>query len=340
MKKFYVLTISALFASTSMFAQQRTVTGTPMILKDHITNAGVRTQVDTITYVELFDGTWSPTFYSVTGGGYILGENTYDDKQKAQSFMVGDLHPGSAHYVTGAGIWWGGKQVTSGNPNSKVTVKISKSTGSGTSTSGTVNLAPSSTILGQVDILAAAIDTSNFQWVVFPSPVLIGASENYAISVDFTGLAAGDTAGIVSSADGEFNLPEVVWEQWSDNTWYTLPAAGWGGGTLDLVAYIMATVDFKGASIDENANGVKIEQNYPNPANESTTVSYTLTQASDVNVEVVDILGKVVMSSAQGNKVAGAHKININTSVLAAGTYSINITTEFGKVSNKMVVAR
>lgn len=62
--------------------------------------------------------------------------------------------------------------------------------------------------------------------------------------------------------------------------------------------------------------------NYPNPFNPSTRISFDLPETADVTVEVIDILGRHVMTI--GNQVveAGANRgLNINAASLASGTY-------------------
>jgi len=66
---------------------------------------------------------------------------------------------------------------------------------------------------------------------------------------------------------------------------------------------------------------------YPNPANNETALSFNLTENSDVQVQIVDALGRVLNSVANETMDAGAHTIQVNTSSLASGAYNMVIHT-------------
>jgi len=53
----------------------------------------------------------------------------------------------------------------------------------------------------------------------------------------------------------------------------------------------------------------QLEQNYPNPFSSSTTISYKLNQKSNVQVNIYDILGRVVRKFSGGDQSTGSHSI-------------------------------
>jgi glucuronoarabinoxylan endo-1,4-beta-xylanase len=53
----------------------------------------------------------------------------------------------------------------------------------------------------------------------------------------------------------------------------------------------------------------QLEQNYPNPFSSSTTISYKLNQKSNVQVNIYDILGRVVRKFSGGDQPTGSHSI-------------------------------
>lgn len=82
-------------------------------------------------------------------------------------------------------------------------------------------------------------------------------------------------------------------------------------------------------------------QVYPNPATDKVTLSYTLTQSGDVNITIMDVMGRVVMSENQGKKEAGfAYRTNINTSNMSNGTYFYTVEVNGAKSTNKLVINR
>jgi hypothetical protein len=62
-------------------------------------------------------------------------------------------------------------------------------------------------------------------------------------------------------------------------------------------------------------------QNYPNPFNPATTIGFSIPEASDVTIEVYNIVGELVANLVNKNLDAGYHSFNFNASSLPSGTY-------------------
>jgi endo-1,4-beta-xylanase len=70
-----------------------------------------------------------------------------------------------------------------------------------------------------------------------------------------------------------------------------------------------------------------LNQNYPNPFNPTTRIEFSLPEASTIELELYDVLGKQVLTIAQGMYSAGAHQIVFNGSNLASGIYFYKLQT-------------
>jgi hypothetical protein len=79
---------------------------------------------------------------------------------------------------------------------------------------------------------------------------------------------------------------------------------------------------------------------YPNPTKEEATLSFTLTQNTDVHVQIVDGLGRVMMVVANEKMDAGSHSYTLNTSSLASGIYNVLIHTEGGMKTERLTVIK
>lgn len=77
---------------------------------------------------------------------------------------------------------------------------------------------------------------------------------------------------------------------------------------------------------------------YPNPASEETNVSFSLENASDVEVVVTDLSGKTVYSTTMDNAAAGQHNVVIPTDELSNGVYVVNYTAGNAVATEKLVV--
>ncbi len=64
---------------------------------------------------------------------------------------------------------------------------------------------------------------------------------------------------------------------------------------------------------------------YPNPANGSVTVPISLPHNLSMQVKVVDLLGREVLTLSRGNIAAGNHSFSFGTDRLASGNYLISV---------------
>jgi photosystem II stability/assembly factor-like uncharacterized protein len=65
----------------------------------------------------------------------------------------------------------------------------------------------------------------------------------------------------------------------------------------------------------------ELGNNYPNPFNPSTKISFNLSVDSKVSLKVYNLLGQEVASLFNGNLLAGTHVVNFNASNLSTGVY-------------------
>lgn len=95
-----------------------------------------------------------------------------------------------------------------------------------------------------------------------------------------------------------------------------------------------------GTAINEVSAGVTEFEIYPNPATEIVNTKFSLTDASSVTVDVLDIMGKVVRTVTNQNLTSGVHQIPVNVNNLSAGTYMVKITTDKGSVTERISVIK
>ena len=79
---------------------------------------------------------------------------------------------------------------------------------------------------------------------------------------------------------------------------------------------------------------------YPNPSKGEATLSFNLNNASDVQVQVIDELGRVVSTVANDKMNAGVHTFPINTESFASGAYNVIIRTEGGVFTQHLSVVK
>ncbi len=86
-------------------------------------------------------------------------------------------------------------------------------------------------------------------------------------------------------------------------------------------------------------------QNYPNPFNPATTIRFSLPQASEVNLEVFNILGQKVNTLLKEKRIPGTYTVtwdgrNASGEKVTSGIYFYRLVTEDFKSVRKMVLLR
>ena len=84
----------------------------------------------------------------------------------------------------------------------------------------------------------------------------------------------------------------------------------------------------------------ELSQNYPNPFNPSTTISYSIPQASNIKLEVFNILGEKIASLVNGFTQSGNHHVLWNAGNCASGIYFYRISSKDLVQTKKMMLLK
>lgn len=83
----------------------------------------------------------------------------------------------------------------------------------------------------------------------------------------------------------------------------------------------------------------ELSQNYPNPFNPSTTIRFSLPQATQLKINLYNMLGEQITTIADGMFEAGYHKVTFNASSLPSGTYIYRLeSSEFVQVKKMILI--
>ena len=97
--------------------------------------------------------------------------------------------------------------------------------------------------------------------------------------------------------------------------------------------------DFIRIAVEEVENSVaSISQNFPNPANDITSVKVTLAKSAKVSLEVHNILGQKVYEIDARDFSEGTHKLDINVKALKAGVYTYSVIANGERSTRKMMI--
>lgn len=86
------------------------------------------------------------------------------------------------------------------------------------------------------------------------------------------------------------------------------------------------------------ADLLEIAQNFPNPFTGQTNIDITLSESSNVSLEVYSLTGQKVAVNDFGFKTTGQHTLTLDGSQLTTGVYFYTVTAGQQKVTRKMMV--
>lgn len=121
-------------------------------------------------------------------------------------------------------------------------------------------------------------------------------------------------------------------------------------GQSIYIAFVHWTVDDNLISIDdiflEGTGVVGITEYegafpmgvYPNPAKEVINVNYTMQKPSQLMLNIYSMEGKMVSSEDKGTAAVGSGTIQVNVADFAPGIYFVQLQTEYGSTTKKIVV--
>jgi hypothetical protein len=89
---------------------------------------------------------------------------------------------------------------------------------------------------------------------------------------------------------------------------------------------------------NENAKDLLGINVYPNPVDDNFTLSYNLTAASDIQVEIRDVTGKVVFTSNESDVKQGNHTIDFKATNFTSGVYFAVVKSEKNLTQRKFIV--
>ncbi len=92
-----------------------------------------------------------------------------------------------------------------------------------------------------------------------------------------------------------------------------------------------------GSSINNRVSEYRLDQNFPNPFNPSTIISFSLAKAGFTSLTIYNILGQKIASLYSGNLQKGYHEFSFDASKLASGIYFYRLESGTYSSMKKMI---
>jgi hypothetical protein len=83
-----------------------------------------------------------------------------------------------------------------------------------------------------------------------------------------------------------------------------------------------------------------LHQNFPNPFNPRTTISFTIPTESHVTLEIFNVTGEKVATLVDGTRTAGLHLVPFDATGLSTGIYVYRLTAGDMRETRKMILLK
>jgi|GEM_PF-2805147 hypothetical protein len=108
----------------------------------------------------------------------------------------------------------------------------------------------------------------------------------------------------------------------------------------EIIASMEPLTSVEGGVQPVSPAGFMLGQNFPNPFNPMTQISYSLPVAGPVGLNVFDRTGRLVSTLVEGTRAAGCHTAAFSADDLPAGVYVYRLRTADRVETKKMILAK
>ncbi|MGD8427456.1 MAG: T9SS type A sorting domain-containing protein [Balneolaceae bacterium] len=161
---------------------------------------------------------------------------------------------------------------------------------------------------------------------------------NFSFSGHFTGMGLiaefRDGTYDVLTKLGEGNLkPQTIKTNWE---WSKIKRIG----IIATNSSDQSSSEYIAKAYPSIPDRITLKQNYPNPFNPGTTIQFTLTDETKVQLRVYDIAGRLVKTLRDEKLPAGYYQVPFDGSDIASGVYIYQLVTDQEKISKKMTLIK
>ena len=96
-------------------------------------------------------------------------------------------------------------------------------------------------------------------------------------------------------------------------------------------------IGFGQKELEVPSENVQVSQNFPNPVKSATMIKVTLESSCNLNLEVTNLLGQLVISEELGEFTAGSHDLSINLKGQEAGIYFYTVSDGKTSITKRLI---
>ena len=160
-------------------------------------------------------------------------------------------------------------------------------------------------------------------------------------SADFISI---DTTGVTGPRKSDGSLPDVSFMHLAQGSHLVDAGTNIGlpyeGNAPDIGAFESNWTSTVAGVRGLAGLSFRLEQNFPNPFNPSTVVSFELRVSSDMSLTIYDILGREITTLVAGRMETGIHRATFNASGLPSGIYFARLNAGTLSQTIKLLLVR
>lgn len=179
------------------------------------------------------------------------------------------------------------------------------------STSNSISLSWSASVNEHIKGYKVFFDTSSLKY-------------QYEDSVDVGNIQSHTLTGLTANIN--YYIAVTAYDSSGNESWYSNPII------KTLTGIIQKSSDIP--------TGFRLEQNFPNPFNPSTTISFSLPLKSRVTLKVFDVLGREVTTLVKDELPAGNHAQRWNATHVSSGVYFYRLQAGSFTETKKLVLLK
>ncbi len=162
-------------------------------------------------------------------------------------------------------------------------------------------------------------------------------AENYTLFEAGEEFEAFNFQSVTGSGIYEFVLPEEG--EWLFVVSNTNNIANYQHFQADVGVYINEEEDVQPGD-DVVPTEFALQQNFPNPFNGSTELSFTLAHHGQTSIAIYNVMGQLVRTERLGSLQAGTHSISLNMDELPSGVYLYELRSGEYSAVNRMLLLK
>ena len=177
-------------------------------------------------------------------------------------------------------------------------------------------------LLSELTIMSGTMEYSGFLTVDLDTPLSISEGDDFYVYLylseggipydrtsDVPVLLGGDSKVIVPSTANTEESYYKIGNDWMDFYYYDDPSGFQNSGNFCIKALAVEDI-MPGFNESLFEVGDVLNQNYPNPFSDVTTISYSILETSEIELSIINIIGQEIIMLEKGQQTNGQHNIN------------------------------